>query len=66
MTEIDYQKNVREPVFMQCRVCKHEWISMYLPMHLTRATAILQGLHCPNCGNESRSISIKAKEVSDG
>ena len=65
MTEIDYQKDVREPVYVRCRGCEHEWIGMYMPMHITRAAAILQGLRCPNCGNDSASIFIKAKEDAD-
>jgi DNA-directed RNA polymerase subunit M/transcription elongation factor TFIIS len=64
--EVGEMTEVREPVFMQCKVCKHEWIGMYLPMHITRAAAILQGLRCPNCGNDSASIFIKAKEDADG
>ena len=66
MTEIDYQKDVREPMFVRCRGCEHEWICMYMPMHITRAASILQGLRCPNCGNYSASIFIKAKEETDG
>ena len=56
----------RDPMFVCCEVCAHEWVGLYLPMHSTRAARIMETMCCPNCGNDSATISIKAKDKADG
>lgn len=43
---------------VKCGACQHGWKAATLPMPLGRIAAVLKGLHCPECGADSKQIYV--------
>lgn len=46
----------RTPFNVKCGACQHVWQAAMLPMPLARMASLLKGLHCPDCGADSKQI----------
>lgn len=48
----------RTPFNVKCGACQHSWQAATLPMPVGRMASLLKGLHCPNCGADSKQIFV--------
>lgn len=48
----------RSPQWVRCAKCQHEWIGMYVPMHIADATRVMKNMTCPMCANNKTVMGI--------
>jgi hypothetical protein len=41
----------RQPFYVHCASCKHEWVAFYTPMDVTTVAKIGKRAICPSCGS---------------
>ncbi len=55
----------RQPMWVVCNHCNHEWIALYMPMPMREAARLLGRLHCPMCAANSMAILAKWERKAD-
>lgn len=58
----------REPCWVHCETCRHEWVPLFLPMDAGLAGRILKATVCPMCGSRKAlhmGEMAKATEAGD-
>jgi hypothetical protein len=54
----DVEPKDREPSWVHCRACQHEWPGVWLPMEALLACRVMKahGKLCPRCGAKKVSV----------
>ena len=40
----------RQPFYVHCAACRHEWVAFYTPMDLDKVAEVCKRQICPSCG----------------
>jgi len=48
----------RQPQWVRCGQCEHEWIGLYMPIEVNKLTKIIRGMACPSCASDSKQIYL--------
>lgn len=49
----------RNPQWVCCGECGHEWIGFYTPISVRSLSKIVRSACCPSCSSDAKKISIK-------
>lgn len=55
----------REPMWVHCADCSHEWVCAYLPMPIAKLAPLMKA-PCPMCGGKKPFLGKLPRETSDG
>lgn len=55
--------SISNPMHMGCRACGHSWDQpQELPREITAWVADLRAVKCPNCGADSKQLTIGGRK----
>lgn len=46
----------KRPMWLECKLCQHRWIGVYLPMEMLDFARIMKNMSCPKCAAEAKDI----------
>jgi hypothetical protein len=51
-------KDGKNPMWVECLLCQHHWIGVYLPMEMLLFSRVMKRVTCPNCAAEAKNIVL--------
>jgi Zn finger protein HypA/HybF involved in hydrogenase expression len=58
--EVGDVEDGKNPMYVECADCGHDWIGLYLPQPISTAAKMMKNLTCPKCGAGSMRIRVRS------